>query len=236
MIRQINPQGWNRLLRPLGKLVPGERGSNLGDRIHKGADILESKSIAEIYRLLVTHWHHPEDLILDASEPGTVFTDPKLQPHADQFMHEIMALDLITYLPDDILTKVDRAAMSVSLETRIPFLDHNIVEFAWRLPLSLKIKDGQGKWILRQLLYRHVPQKLIDRPKMGFGVPIGSWLRGPLREWAEALLSETRLRNEGYLNPEPIRRKWTEHLSGQRNWQYHLWDILMFQAWLEATQ
>jgi asparagine synthase (glutamine-hydrolysing) len=153
----------------------------------------------------------------------------------DEFQ-SLMALDMHSYLPDDILVKVDRAAMGVSLETRVPFLDHRVVEFALSLPQEMKIRDGQSKWILRNVLYRHVPRELVDRPKMGFSVPIGQWLRGPLRDWAEALLDESRLRREGFLKPELVRAKWHEHLAGRFNWEWHLWIVLMFQAWLEQQK
>ena len=148
-------------------------------------------------------------------------------------MDQLLRTDLVTYLPDDILTKVDRAAMAVSLETRTPFLDRGVLEAAWRLPPTSKRRDGTAKWMLRQILYRHVPQALVDRPKMGFGVPIGSWLRGPLRPWAEELLSEGTLRRHGLLHPEPVRRAWDLHQAKRRDLSAELWDVLMLQAWLE---
>ena len=228
---------WNRLLGPLQVFLPQRLAQvNIGDKLHKGAGVMSATSAMELYRLLVSHWHTPCDIVLGAIEPPTVLTDTTLQPQAGESVHQMMALDLLSYLPDDILVKVDRAAMGVSLETRVPMLDHRVVEFAWRLPLDYKLRHGVGKWPLREVLYRYVPRELIERPKMGFGVPLDSWLRGPLRDWAEDLLSEARLRREGYFDPAPIRRKWAEHLSGRRDWQYHIWDVLMFQAWLQAQQ
>lgn len=208
----------------------------VGDKLHKLAEILAIEKQEQLYQQLVSHWKEPESLVLDAKEPPTAFTGCHYLADLPDFARRMMYLDLITYLPDDILTKVDRASMGVGLEARVPILDHRVVEFAWQLPLSMKVKNGQKKWLLRQVLYKYVPKEYVDRPKMGFGVPINTWLRGPLREWAEALLNEKRLQEEGFFNPAPIREKWSEHLSSKRDWQYYLWDVLMFQAWLDINQ
>lgn len=205
------------------------------DKLRKFRQILGSANQDEIYFILVSHWKQPETIVIGCSEPVTTLSARQPYANLPDSTQKMMFLDLVRYLPDNILVKVDRATMGVSLEGRIPFLDHRVVEFAWRIPLSMKIRNGQGKWLLRQVLYKYVPKHLVERPKMGFGVPIDSWLRGPLRDWAEELLNESRLRQEGFLNPQPIRQKWKEHLAGDRNWQYHLWDILMFQAWLEKN-
>lgn len=233
-ISVFSPMEWNALLQPLQPLMPESlRQANVGDKLCKGAGVLASPSVDALYLGLITHWQ-TDGLVLGAEEPLTHLRGKSLSLPGLNEVQRMMALDAITYLPDDILVKVDRAAMGVSLEARVPFLDHRVAEFAWQLPQHLKLRDGVGKWALRQVLFRHVPKSLIERPKMGFGVPIDSWLRGPLRGWAEDLLSETRLRKEGFFNPAPIRQKWAEHLSGQRNWQYLLWDVLMFQAWLRS--
>ncbi len=211
------------------------RVSNLADRLPKLAGVLSHKDGHSFYRDLVSHSKRPEELVLGANEPGTILSDPKRLPQLPGLREQMMYLDQKTYLPDDILTKVDRASMAVSLEARVPLLDHRLVEFAWRVPTEFKYRNGQSKWLLRQVLYRYVPRALMERPKMGFGVPIEDWLRGPLKEWADALLDEKRLRDEGFFDPAPIRRMWQEHVSGERRWHYYLWDVLMFQAWLEAN-
>jgi asparagine synthase (glutamine-hydrolysing) len=217
----------------LPKLARVER---LGDKVHKGAPLLRSQSVAELYGGMLSQWHDPGAVVRGADEPPSQATGHTPPLDGLGGVERMMALDMLGYLPDDILVKVDRASMAVSLESRVPFLDHHLVEFAWRLPFDLKVRNGETKWILRQLLYRHVPREMIERPKMGFGVPIGEWLRGPLRHWAEALLDERRLRDEGYFHAEPIRRTWQAHLRGGVNEQYRLWPILMFQSWLEANR
>lgn len=225
----VPPRHWSRLASMMGI-------SEGAEKARKVIDIVSAPNREAVYRRLISHWKTPADVVLGTREPPTILTTPSAWPSVDRFVHRMMALDTMCYLPDDILVKVDRAAMGVSLETRIPMLDHRVVELAWRLPLSMKIRADQSKWVLRQVLYKYVPKHLIERPKKGFAVPLHSWLRGPLREWAEALLDEARLRREGFLDPAPIRQKWLEHLSGQHDWQYYLWDILMFQAWQENVK
>jgi asparagine synthase (glutamine-hydrolysing) len=232
----ISPSAWTRFGEAASGLLPKlAQVDRLGDKVHKGSPLLGSANVAELYGGMLSLWRDPAAVVIGAREPPSQATGAVPALEGLGSVERMMALDLLGYLPDDILVKVDRAAMAVSLETRVPFLDHALVEFAWRLPFELKVRGGETKWILRQLLYRHVPRALIERPKMGFGVPIGEWLRGPLRDWAEALLDERRLHDEGYFRPEPIRRMWDAHLSGSLNEQYRLWPILMFQSWLEAN-
>lgn len=202
-------------------------------KLHTLAEMLAAGGPEAIYRRMISHWTDPASLVLGGREPPTAFTDAVRCADLPDFTRWMMCADTATYLPDDILAKVDRASMAVSLEARVPLLDHRVVECAWHLPLAMKVRNGQGKWIVRQILQSYVPAELVRRPKMGFSVPIGAWLRGPLRAWAETLLDERRLRQEGFFRPQPIRDKWSEHLSGTRDWPYHLWDVLMFEAWLE---
>jgi asparagine synthase (glutamine-hydrolysing) len=234
----LSPGQWDRLGKMLRPGLPATlRFAALGDKVHKLAGIVDADSQAEFYRRLVSLHQQPERLVIDAHEEDTWADTQARQLSMQDFGEEMMFHDLVGYLIDDILTKVDRAAMAISLESRMPMLDHRVVEFAWSLPLSMKVRaEREGKWLLRQVLYRYVPKYLVERPKMGFGMPLDAWLRGNLRDWAEALLDESRLRREGYLKPGPVREKWREHLSGRRNWQYWLWNVLMFQAWLSAHE
>lgn len=199
------------------------------------ASVLGAETADEIGVQQACQWKHVEDVVVGAPRPTTLVDDASRWLIEPDPTMRLMLIDLVSYLPGDILAKVDRAAMSVSLETRVPFLDHRLAEFIFALPMHLKIRAGRGKWILHEALSRQVPRALTERPKMGFSVPVAQWLRGPLREWAEGLLSEERLRREGFFQPAPIRRKWAEHLSGAQNWHLHLWSVLMFQAWLDAA-
>jgi asparagine synthase (glutamine-hydrolysing) len=217
-----------------GSTVPALKTlSRLGDKAQKlGVRLQSADDFDAFYRQLMSTWP-PDSHVVRGSRPLPTIFDERMTLPATRTPEERMMLwDAVAYLPDDILQKVDRASMGVSLETRAPFLDHRVAELAWRLPLSTKIRNGTGKWVIRQVLYKHVPRAMVERPKMGFGVPIETWLRGPLREWGEDLLSENRLQSEGYLDVKQIRTKWAEHLSGRRNWQHELWCVLMFQAWL----
>ncbi len=233
----VTPQQWDSALGKLEAVIPKRfRLPNMGDKLHKVAKVLDFQSQQQLYRHIVSYWREPETLVREGSEPATLLAAAMEDTTQSDLLRRMMYWDTISYLPDDILAKVDRASMRVSLEVRVPFLDHRVVEFAARLPTTMKVRGSQGKWLLRRVLYRHVPRELIDRPKMGFGVPIETWLRGPLKSWAEDLLAEDRLRADGYLDPQPIRQRWQEHLGGTRNWQYHLWGILMFQAWLDANR
>lgn len=232
-IRVLSPQAWSKLTRHIMPLLPARyRHQNPGDKLHKFANILGLQGQDLIYQQLLSHWQDPSTLVCGGYEPPTVLTKKPREIDFENFVERMMFLDTISYLPDDILVKVDRAAMGVSLETRVPMLDHRVVEFAWSLPFEMRVHNGEGKWLLKQVLYRHVPKKMLQRPKMGFGVPIDQWLREPLREWAEDLLDPVRMNAEGFFDPIPVQEKWRQHLSGIQNWQYLLWDVLMFQAWL----
>jgi asparagine synthase (glutamine-hydrolysing) len=210
--------------------------SNPAGLLTKLADVVKESSGEAYYRRLVSQWTEPAAVVRGGVEPLTHFDRPECLPKLPGLPERMMYLDSLTYLPDDILTKLDRASMAVSLEGRVPLLDHRVVEFAWKVPMSLKYRDGNGKWLLREVLYRYVPRGLMERPKMGFAVPIEHWLRGPLREWGEELLGEKRLHEEGFLDPAPIRKMWQEHIAGKRRWHHHLWNVLMFQAWLENAR
>ena len=229
LIFSLSEESWNKYL---GRLLEN-RFANLGYKLHKGADVLNSASIRELHFKLASLIQNPSNWLINSTEPSTILNDKVERFSEFNPIEQMMIYDLLTYLPTDILTKVDRAAMAVSLETRVPFLDPKVIEFSANLPLNYKIRDGQSKWILRELLYKHVPKDLIERPKMGFAVPLAEWLRGPLREWAELLLDKRRLQNEGFFNVDVVREKWNEHVSGKRNWHYQLWNVLIFQIWLE---
>lgn len=239
--RQMLSRGLRRAATlPLDRMVGTRRAQGVvraSEKLHKLAHAMQgARSVDELYRNLCSHWKNPQSVVLG----GDCSTGWRLLPEEVERClantHDprarMMLQDAVTYLPDDILCKVDRAAMAISLETRVPFLDHRVAELAWRMPLSMKMRGGTGKWALRQILYRHVPRELIDRPKAGFAVPVGQWLRGPLRGWAEDHLDARRIEREGFLDAAPIRKVWAEHLEGRNDWTSQLWSVLMFQSWL----
>ncbi len=231
----IPPRWWDRAFAGAEHLLPASMALRMpGTKVQKVAQVLPAADLHQTYMTLASHTDDPCRLVLGATEPPTVLTDRRSWPVLDDAVERMMYLDTMTYLPDDILTKVDRATMASSLEGRMPFLDPDVAALAWRLPPDLKVRSGTGKWLLRRLLHRYVPPALVERPKAGFGIPLGDWLRGPLRPWAEDLLDARRLRADGYLAPGVVRRLWAEHLSGRHDRQYAVWDVLMFQAWLDA--
>jgi asparagine synthase (glutamine-hydrolysing) len=226
LLRAVPPQRWDSVFATLGARTP-----QLGDKLHKAAHVATARDVQDLYRRLVSQWQEPGEVLREAPDLPHPADDAGLARDIPDALQRLQYLDFATYLPDDILAKVDRASMAVSLEARVPLLDHRVVEFALRVPRALKRRDGRGKYLLRQVLYRHVPRELVDRPKAGFAIPIGAWLRGPLREWAEELLSERSLREDGLLHGRAVRTAWETHLSGSRNLQYQLWGVLMFLQW-----
>jgi asparagine synthase (glutamine-hydrolysing) len=228
----LSPAAWDALASP----VPAKRKpAHFGDKMHKAAGLLTTPGPIEMYRRLISQWPDPESLLPGTREP-TGWADHVGAEAALDPVGKLRLLDMLNYLHDDILTKVDRASMAVSLEVRVPLLDHRVVEFGWRLPSNRLIAQGRGKLPLRSVLARYVPPALTERQKIGFGVPIGQWLRGPLREWAQDLLSPSMLARDGLVAAEPVQRRLAEHMSGRRNWQYALWAVLQFQVWREANR
>jgi asparagine synthase (glutamine-hydrolysing) len=232
-INLLEPHTWDVFFREMNMF--GKIPDNMGDKLEKLAKVMRAVNIQDVYYKLTSEIDQPELAVLGVSEPKTWLTKTGMKTTFNDAKLHMMFMDAMTYLPDDVLVKVDRASMANSLETRVPFLDHRVVELAWKLPIHMKIRDGKTKWILREVIDQYVPRKLIERPKAGFGIPLGAWLRGPLRFWVESLLNEQRLHNEGYFNVSYVRNLWKAHLSGRRNHQSLLWSILMFQAWLERA-
>jgi asparagine synthase (glutamine-hydrolysing) len=233
-LRDLMPAGLRRTLAAGLRRVPGR--SDRSERLQQLARLLGAETAQEMYRHVVSQDSEPGRLVLGATEPETLLAGAHGLAREASFVHHMMHLDLVSYLPDDILVKVDRASMAASLESRAPFLDHHVVEFAWRVPLALKFRNGKGKWLLRQVLHRHVPADLVERPKRGFGVPLGAWLRGPLRDWAGDLLQPERLTADGYFDPAAIAALWDRQQGGSRRCDERLWTVLMFQAWLRAQE
>lgn len=232
LIERGSPESWNRVGRGLQAVLPGGIADpRLGEKFYKLRTLATAGSPPALYRSLVSFWPDPTALVPGSVEDGFAAERAWGLLPAAATLERMMLADQLEYLPDDLLAKVDRASMAVSLETRVPLLDHRVVEFSWRLPARFKVRGGQGKWLLRRLLRRRVPDELVARPKMGFSVPIDAWLRGPLRPWAEDLLAEATLARDGFLAPDPVRRTWREFLAGRGSAGLGLWAVLVFQAW-----
>ena len=232
-VRLASPDKWDSLFRAAQFLTPAQWRQRMpGYKLHKLASTLESSDVHTLYEKLTSHWLDLSAMLCATAQLHAMNSSQTFHNVSEEMMY----LDTLCYLPDDILVKLDRATMSVGLEGRVPMLDTSIVKFAWRLPLHMRIRQRQGKWILRQVLYRYVPRAIVNRPKSGFGIPLATWLRGPLRDWAESLLDQNQLRQGGFFNPAPVLKMWNEHLSGGASWEYHLWDILMFQSWLNENR
>ncbi len=236
-IDRISPMEWDSIFLQTNRVLPQKYHQTMpGDKLAKLSRVLLSRNRKEFYYNLTSWWQHPDLLVKKANEPLTFLNDFEKWPDIDDFTHLMQYMDMLTYLPDDILTKVDRSSMGVGLETRAPFLDKEVVAFSWKIPMKMKISNYSGKIILKKLLTKYIPQDLVDRPKSGFGVPLDQWLRNELLDWANDLLSPDKLKNEGFFSVETVGKAWRTHLSQKNNLQYHLWNILMFQAWLESEK
>ena len=231
-MKSIGSDSWNKIF----NLLPINNNlNNYGHKIHKGANALEAKTFSELYYILCSDWQNPSEVVINSKESLNYLNELEKKFSKINNQQKMMILDTMNYLPNDILVKVDRAAMNSSLETRVPFLNHKLIEYIWKIPHGLKFQNGEGKLILKKILSNYIPKKLMERPKKGFSIPLDSWLRGPLKDWAENLLSEKRLSQEGYFNVELVRRKWSEHINNEYNWQNDLWNVLMFQAWIDVN-
>ena len=231
-IKSMTDENWNKLFDSLPYF---KKYKNHGYKV-KAMNILQNKSFSELYFILCSHWQNPSKVVINSKEPDTVHNKFNSDISNLSNFHKMMYIDQLTYMPNDILVKLDRASMASSLETRIPFLNHKLIEYTWKIPNKFKFRNGKTKWILRKILKNYVPENLINRPKMGFGIPLNEWLCGPLRDWAENLLNETKLSQEGFLDKELVREKWKDFITNKSSWQYDLWNILMFQAWLDKNK
>lgn len=234
LLQRVPRVFWDTMFAALARLLPRQfTVQAAAAKVQKFAWAAGADDDHELYQRVITQWREPEDVVMGISAITSSATSP-MWSALPGYVNRMMLMDAITYLPDDILVKVDRASMSSSLEVRAPYLDHRVYEHAWRLPAELKVSGSGSKQALRRILYRHVPSRFFERPKSGFAVPLHEWLRGPLRDWAESLLSESRLRKDGFFRPECVRKVWLEHVNGKRDWQQPIWTILMFQAWWQA--